>query len=57
MKFIVDELPYYEELCPFYPMCSDNANSYMCPRYWDKEKVCSDNRNPHECRFLIEAVD
>ena len=47
MKFIVDELPYYEELCPFYPMCSDNANSYICPRYWDKEKVCSDNRNPH----------
>lgn len=53
MKFIVNELPYYEEFCPLYLMCSDNANDYKCPRYWDKDKVCSDN-NPHECLFLIE---
>lgn len=54
MKFIVDELPYYEEFCPLYPMCWDNANDYKCPRYWDKDKVCS-NDNPHECQFLIET--
>ena len=53
MKFIVNELPYYDEFCPLYLMCSDNANDYKCPRYWDKDKVCSDN-NPHECPFLIE---
>ena len=33
MKFIVDKLPYYEEFCPLYPMCWDNANDYKCPRY------------------------
>ena len=54
MKFIVDELPYYEELCPLYPMCWDNANDHKCPRYWGKDKVCSDN-NPRKCRFLVEA--
>lgn len=54
MKFIVNELPYYEEFCPLYQMCGDNANDYKCPRYWTKDKVCSDD-NPHECQFLIEA--
>lgn len=54
MKFIVNELPYYEELCPLYLMCSDNASESKCPRYWTKDKVCSDS-NPHECLFLIEA--
>ena len=54
MKFIVDKLPYYEEFCPLYPMCWDNANDYKCPRYWSKDKVCSDD-NLHECPFLVEA--
>ena len=50
MKFIVDELPYYEEFCPLYTIrwCHD------CPRHWDKHKVCSYN-NPHECLFLVKA--
>ena len=50
MKFIVDELPYYEEFCPLYTICWHHD----CPRHWDKYKVCSDN-NPHECLFLVEA--
>lgn len=50
MKFIVNELPYYEEFCPLYAICWDSD----CPRYWAKDKVCSDD-NPHECQFLIEA--
>lgn len=54
MKFVVDELPYYGELCPFQSMCYDNASNDECPRYWSKYKVCSDD-NPHECCFLIEA--
>lgn len=54
MKFVVDELPYYGEFCPFWEMCSDNASDDKCPRYWSKYKICSDD-NPHECRFLIEA--
>lgn len=54
MKFVVDELPYYGEFCPFQSMCYDNANNDKCPRYWSKYKICSDD-NPHECRFLIEA--
>ena len=52
MKFIVDELPYYEEICPFWVMCPHNADD-VCPRHWDKYKVTSDE-NPHECQFLIE---
>lgn len=29
MKFVVDELPYYEELCPFWEMCYDNASNSL----------------------------
>lgn len=52
MKFLVDELPYYNDFCPlqgelcFYPI--------DCPKYWSKEKVCSDD-NPHECSMLKEV--
>jgi hypothetical protein len=54
MKFVVDELPYYNEFCPLYLVCGDNANDYKCPRYWDKYKICSGD-NPHACKFLVEA--
>lgn len=58
MKFIVNELPYYGELCPFYTfcnmMCEDSSIADKCPRYWSKYKVCSTD-NPHECWLLIEA--
>lgn len=53
MKFVVDQLPYYEELCPLWMTCSKNAKKHECPRYWDKYEVCSDE-NPHECEHLIE---
>lgn len=53
MKFIVDQLPYYEELCPFWTMCRYHADDAVCPRFWDKYKVTSDE-NTHECQFLIE---
>lgn len=56
MKFVVDQLPYYEEFCPLYMMCGNNASDDKCPRYWDKYKVCSDD-NPHECHLLIEVGD
>lgn len=54
MKFLVDQLPYYEETCPFWMMCCHNASEEACPRYWSKYKVTSDE-NPHECEFLIET--
>jgi hypothetical protein len=56
MKFLVDELPYYGEYCPF----ASKENCYLsipleeCPRYWDKDKVDS-YKNPHECQLLKEA--
>lgn len=50
MKFLVDQLPYYNEFCPLSTVCWYTK----CPRYWDKEKVCSDD-NPHECLFLVET--
>lgn len=54
MKFVVDELPYYEEFCPFGKICDDNASDDKCPQHWSKYKICSDD-NPHECCLLIEA--
>lgn len=52
MKFLVDELPYYNEFCHFYGACCQSG-SQACPKTWDKYKVCSKN-NPHECELLIE---
>ena len=53
MKFLVDELPYYGDLCPFW--MNDICCSYddECPRFWNKYKVCSED-NPHECEWLKE---
>lgn len=56
MKFMVDQLPYYGEFCPFWMTCGDNANDDKCPRYWSKYKVCSDE-NPHECNYLMEQEE
>lgn len=53
MKFVVDELPYYKEFCHFCMMCTDDASENRCPRYWNKDKVCSDD-TPRECQFLVE---
>ena len=58
MKFLVDSLPYYGEFCPFEEGCYERAlveGHSDCPRYWSKDKVCSDE-NPGECRFLVEVV-
>lgn len=55
MKFVVNQLPYYGELCPLWTMCSKNAKEHECPRYWDKYKVCSDE-NPHECEHLYSLT-
>lgn len=53
MKFVVNQLPYHEELCPLWMVCRKNVDEHECPRYWDRHKVCSDE-NPHECEYLIE---
>ena len=52
MKFLVDELPYYNEDCYFSQICC-KAFSKDCPKIWDKYKVCS-SKNPHECELLKE---
>lgn len=51
IKFVVNQLPYYGELCPLWTMCSKNAKEHECPRYWDKYKVCSElrQRNSNKC--------
>lgn len=54
MKFLVDELPYYESFCPFAEKCCDDAHLSKCPRHWSKYEVYSRD-NPHECCLLIEA--
>lgn len=53
MKFLVDELPYYNNDCILADICEDRFSKDECPRHWDKEKVCSDT-NPHQCNYLIE---
>lgn len=30
MKFVVDELPYYGEFCPFWKMCYDSGSDDKC---------------------------
>ena len=56
MKFLVDSLPYYGEACTMLLNDLCMVESFrLCPRYWDKEFVCSDE-NPHECPWLKEIV-
>ena len=57
MKFLVDSLPYYGEDCLMMlnGLCTIES-SQLCPRYWDKEFVCSDE-NPNECPWLKEIVE
>lgn len=57
MKFVVDDLPYYGDDCPLMlsEWCKSSYES-ICPRFWDKEFVCSDE-NPHECPWLKEIVN
>ena len=52
-KFIVDELPYYGDLCFLDNIGLCNHLIEECPKYWDKEKIRSDD-NPHECIWLKE---
>lgn len=54
MRFLVDELPYYGEPCPFEEICDECYSG--CPKYWDKNTINSEN-NPHLCTFLIEKGD
>lgn len=56
MKFIVDQLPYYGDDCPFLAMCCYHDDHDACPRYWSKYKVTSD-ANPHECEYLFEKEE
>lgn len=57
MKFLVDELPYYGEYCPFASeeKCYASVMAGECPRHWNKYKVDS-YKNPHECELLKEAL-
>lgn len=56
MKFLVDSLPYYGADCQLWmhDMCCPYDDE--CPRYWSKDKVCSED-NPHECWWLKEIED
>lgn len=38
MKFVVNQLPYYGELCPLWTMCSKNAKEHDLGR---KELICN----------------
>lgn len=53
MKFLVDELPYYGEPCPFAMCTCCSPEDGECPRFWSRYKVCS-SYNPHECKWLKE---
>lgn len=55
MKIFVDQLPYYNDECLFDTQCPYRHNVEVCPRYWDKYKVCDERNN--ECHFLKEKGD
>jgi len=54
MRFLVDELPYYGEICLFEEKCDESYSG--CPKYWSKDFICGEN-NPHQCTYLIEKGD
>ena len=60
MKILVDELPYYQDDCPFWDRCADRFGvggfDKSFPRNWSKYYVCSP-KNPHECVMLKEYMD
>lgn len=51
MRFLVDELPYYEDSCPFEEVCGVSWSD--CPKYWGKDFINSED-NPHCCDYLCE---
>lgn len=55
MKFVVNQLPYYGELCPLWTMCSKNAKEHECPRYWDKY-IALVNRNHRRKKYDTERL-
>lgn len=55
-KFLVDELPYYEGVCLLENKGLCYHSKEECPKYWSKDKVCSDD-NPHECKWLKEVCE
>ena len=55
MKFLVDELPYYEGFCPFVERCSADIRMGKCPRHWTKDKICS-NDNPSLKSGLLNTL-
>lgn len=56
VKFIVDELPYYDMYCPFVSKekCYTFIMTNECPRHLNKNKVNS-RKNLHECELLKEV--
>lgn len=48
MKFLVDQLPFYGDYCPFYQNCPDNDTD-DCPRCWNKYDI---EDREHECLWL-----
>jgi len=56
MKIIVDELPYYGDICVFDKFCSCADDTKECPRFWSKYKIANEynETNPHECELLKE---
>lgn len=55
MKFIVDELPYSYDRCPFDELniCKYFDDLSVCPMRWGKYKRREDN--PRECVYMMEA--
>ena len=51
MRFLVDELPYYGDSCPFEEVCGVSWSD--CPKYWGKDFINSED-NPHCCDYLCE---
>lgn len=54
MKFIVDELPYCGEPCFFEETRCDANWLNICPRLWEKDKVCGEGRK--KCSILLSSL-
>ena len=50
MKFVVNQLPYYGELCPLWTMCSKNAKEHV------NQAIALVNRNHRRKKYDAERL-
>lgn len=56
MKFVVNQLPYYGELCPLWTMCSKNAKEQRQLDIQINQAIALVNRNHRRKKYDAERL-